>query len=373
MKVKLLSIGLVIGLLLLVAPLAFAQGSGEDAAAALAEKYDGQTVAAFPSYEAVSQCWDKSGVTYQQSDFVNDEAFSLLEPEWLMVDPSTELIVGIQYLVKSTDGAPAEWVDEFRGLWPNQQATFGTGWVRLPVWALTDFQNVDGLTIDDNATVTCGAPAEAVVVSEAESVAAGPPEAEVIAGLAAKFDGANIADFPGYEVMGGCFEGSGQTFENIVLADDETFDPLEPEWLQVDPFDGTIVGVSYFVKSMAGAPAEWMSEFRPLWPSLQAFKGEGWVRLPVWALTNFPSADGLTADSNPAIECRLPEAEVVVAEEPAVVAEPVQAEPEPAVIAAEESVVDQDSGLSTGAVIAVVAGVVAVIGGGAWAWRRRSA
>ncbi len=134
MKRMVWTTGIVIGLLLLTITLVFAQESGDATEKALAEKFDGQKIGDFPEYEAVSQCWDGSGVTYQSAEYANDEAFSLLEPEWLYVNPNTEDIVGISYLVKSTDWAPAEWTDEFRGLWPNQQATFGPGWVRLPVW-----------------------------------------------------------------------------------------------------------------------------------------------------------------------------------------------------------------------------------------------
>ncbi|MFQ5409915.1 MAG: hypothetical protein ACE5FI_16020, partial [Anaerolineales bacterium] len=123
-----------VALLLLAAPLTFAQETEDEAVAALAAKFDSHKISDFPGYESVSRCWDGSGVTYQNADYVNDEAFSLLEPEWLLVNPNTEDIVAVSYLVKTTDGAPAEWIDEFRALWPNQQATFGSGWTRLPVW-----------------------------------------------------------------------------------------------------------------------------------------------------------------------------------------------------------------------------------------------
>ena len=204
------------------------------------------------------------------------------------------------------------------------------------------------------------------------------PAKEIVAGLAAKFDGHTIDEFPDYEVMGGCFEGSGQTYENAALAEDEVFNPLEPEWLLVDPYDGTIVGVSYLVKSTDGAPAEWQDKFRPLWPQLQAFKGEGWVRLPVWALTAYPNENGLTTDNNPNITCRLPQevqakateaaAQKAAAEAPPAAAQEAATEAPPA--AAEEAkAVAQPSGLSTGVIVALV--VIVLVGLGVWGWSRR--
>ncbi len=143
--------------------------------------------------------------------------------------------------------------------------------------ALTDFPNESGLLSDNNEAVSCREPAEVAEaeVADAEADVAeaapelvdeGPPVAEVVASLAAKFDGRTIDEFPDYVVMGGCFGGSGQTYENAALAEDEIFDPLELEWLMVDPFDGAIISVSYLVQSTEGAPAEWQDQFRPLSP-----------------------------------------------------------------------------------------------------------